>query len=194
MVQATRKCAVEGCNNPVKIKSRGWCGKHYSRWLRNGTTDSKRPVYRNPEEAFQASTEWDGGCLLWTKYITPSGYARIRVGHRKVPAHRYAWERVNGVVPHGMEVDHTCHNRACVNVDHLRIATREQNARNQSGASKDNSHSGIRNVYPDKGKWKVSIKTGGKSHYFGRYDTTEEAARVAEQYRQKLFGEFAGKG
>lgn len=29
-------CSIEGCNRPVKIKSRGWCQTHYFRWRRNG--------------------------------------------------------------------------------------------------------------------------------------------------------------
>src|SRR3954454_20579244 len=31
---AVVRCAVDGCAAPVK--SRGWCVKHYSRWLRHG--------------------------------------------------------------------------------------------------------------------------------------------------------------
>jgi len=33
-------CTVEGCDG--KAQSRGWCGKHYARWLRHGDTDSRR--------------------------------------------------------------------------------------------------------------------------------------------------------
>ena len=38
----------------------------------------------------------------------------------------------------------------------------------------------------------AQVKTSGKNHYFGTYDTREEAAEVARAKRAELFGEFAG--
>lgn len=35
-----RTCKIEDCDKPVK--TRGWCGMHYSRWQRRGTTDDLR--------------------------------------------------------------------------------------------------------------------------------------------------------
>lgn len=29
-------CSIEGCDKPVRIKSRGWCSPHYSRWRDHG--------------------------------------------------------------------------------------------------------------------------------------------------------------
>lgn len=29
-------CSIDGCNNPVLVKSRGWCSKHYQRWQHTG--------------------------------------------------------------------------------------------------------------------------------------------------------------
>lgn len=31
-----RICSVEGCESPVRVKSRGWCSKHYQRWWKHG--------------------------------------------------------------------------------------------------------------------------------------------------------------
>jgi hypothetical protein len=33
-------CSLEDCEAPAE--SRGWCSKHYTRWLRHGTTEPKR--------------------------------------------------------------------------------------------------------------------------------------------------------
>lgn len=41
MVDGT--CSIEGCAGAVR--ARGWCGTHYARWRKTGTTDS-RPVVR----------------------------------------------------------------------------------------------------------------------------------------------------
>ena len=107
--------------------------------------------------------------------------------------HRYAWERVNGPIPTGKLIDHICHNRACVDVAHLRIANKSQNNMNRHSAN-ITSESGVRNVHKNHGSWKVRLRKGGKQHYYGNFDSIEEAAAVAERARRELFGEFAGKG
>jgi hypothetical protein len=54
----------------------------------------------------------------------------------KVKAHRYAWEQKHGPIPAGLVVDHRCRNRACINLDHLRIVTRHvSNTENIVGAN-----------------------------------------------------------
>ena len=41
--------------------------------------------------------------------------------------HRIAWMEVNGSIPAGLEIDHVCRNRRCVNVAHLRLVTHREN-------------------------------------------------------------------
>lgn len=149
------------------------------------------------EESFSARTEWRGECLIWTGGKNGADYGVFYVGNRKyVPAHRYAWEQENGEIPKGMVVDHKDHcNTLCCNPRHLRLATRKQNARNRSGPQSDNT-SGHRNVFWEHSpqKWRVSIWKDGVRHEFGRFTNLDEAAKVAEEARKELFGEFAGKG
>ena len=47
-------------------------------------------------------------------------------------AHKMAWELVNGPVPTGLDLDHLCRVRACVNAEHLEAVPHEINA--QRGA------------------------------------------------------------
>lgn len=193
-VTAQEHCTIEGCDRGGHI-TRGWCTMHYKRWIRNGCPNKvQRILTESSEDAFRIRTMWQGGCRIWIGTTSDAGYGWMWVDGANKLAHRYAWERKHGPIPGGMQVDHICHNPSCVNVEHLRIATAQQNTANRSGA-KPGSTSGIRNVYQNaSGTWRVSIQTRGKNLGFGTYETLEEAAEVAEQARKELFGEFAGRG
>lgn len=187
----TKQCSIHGCDRTGKIR-RGMCATHYSRWYRTGDpiTDGR---FVPREVAFSNFTKWVEDCLIWTGSKVDAGYGQIRVGRKMMLAHRYSWERTHGRIPDGLVIDHICHNPSCVNIDHLRIASVSQNSSHRSGATKDNKSSGIRNVYRSRHKWRVVIQKDGKAHRFGVYESVEEAARVANRERNRLFGAFSGK-
>ncbi|HET7406012.1 MAG TPA: HNH endonuclease signature motif containing protein [Mycobacteriales bacterium] len=58
---------------------------------------------------------------------TPNGYAQIRHGNRMVLAHRLAFELTFGPVPAGLQLDHLCRVRDCVNPAHLEPVTNGEN-------------------------------------------------------------------
>lgn len=181
-------CQIVGCDRDTV--ARGLCRNHYQQSWKRGESGH---AYRDPEEAFAARTERRGECLIWTGAVTKN-YGIIWVAGASRPAHVYAWERVNGSVPDGMLVDHRDHcDTRCVEVKHLRLATVGQNNSNRSGAMK-RSRTGVRNVSPSGAGFRVQIRKDGVLHQFGTYPTVEEAAKVAEEKRTELFGEFAGKG
>lgn len=133
-------------------------------------------------------------CIVWTGGVSYYGYGRTKHNYTEFYVHRYAWEREHGEIPEGMHIDHKCHNKLCFNEEHLRLATPQQNTYNKPGANKNNNSSGVRNVHWNRDHWQVRISKEGKKHSFGSFTNLEEAAKVAEQARQELFGSFAGKG
>lgn len=74
-------------------------------------------------------TDRSSGCWIWTGHKDRDGYGSITVEKRHRIAHKVAYEEYVGPVPAGMELDHTCRNRACCNPLHLEPVTHLENVR-----------------------------------------------------------------
>jgi hypothetical protein len=73
------------------------------------------------------------GCLLWMGPVTSTGYGKIKVDGRTVGVHRVAYAVWNGPIPEGLEIDHLCRVRNCINPEHLEAVTRRENIRRGEG-------------------------------------------------------------
>src|SRR6266436_4873849 len=62
-------------------------------------------------------------CWIWQGKISIYGYGRIKRGGREHAAHKYMYEHKYGPVPDGLELDHLCRQRPCMNPDHLEAVT-----------------------------------------------------------------------
>lgn len=156
------------------------------------TTTRKR--YATPEESFLGRTEpllWSG-CLVWTGARDSGGYGNIWADGRLMKAHRYAWTRENGPVPEGAEVDHICHERSCVEVSHLRLATRQQNTRNRAGAQRGRKQDLPRGVTRRGGSYQARVMINGRAINAGSFPTIERAEIAVKNCRAFYFGEYAG--
>jgi hypothetical protein len=68
------------------------------------------------------------GCWLWTGAIDETtGYARLGLGRKSIAGHVIAYRLLVGEVPKGLELDHLCRVRHCVNPRHLEPVTRREN-------------------------------------------------------------------
>lgn len=74
-------------------------------------------------------------CWEWKGEIGYGGYGRMYHKGRSRVAHRIVYELVVGEIPKGLQLDHLCRNRCCVNPKHLEPVTRYVNILRDQGAA-----------------------------------------------------------
>lgn len=77
----------------------------------------------------------EGDCWRWLGAHTPTGYGQLSVNGKKKAVHRLAHELFIGPIPDGLEVDHLCGVRDCLNPAHLEAVTHRVNLLRSSGPS-----------------------------------------------------------
>ena len=78
------------------------------------------------ERFFKYVSFLPSGCWEW-QGAKIKGYGCFWDGRRYTRAHRFIYEYLNGAIPAGLESDHLCRNRACVNPKHIEPVTSREN-------------------------------------------------------------------
>jgi hypothetical protein len=110
-------CVVAGCQGAHFGK--GYCHMHYRRVQRTGSPQGATPEWR-----FFTKVSQSGDCWEWHK-TDRAGYGTQF--YAMLP-HRWSYEYFRAPIPDGLELDHLCRNRRCVNPWHLEPVTRRVNA------------------------------------------------------------------
>lgn len=75
-------------------------------------------------------------CWIWCGGTQSRGYGSATDGTGKsMLAHRASWELHRGAIPDGQTVDHLCHNKLCVNPEHLELVPLRVNCARGAGSS-----------------------------------------------------------
>ena len=144
-------------------------------------------------DLFWQNVDKSDSCWQWTAGKNKAGYGCMNVrkpdGKKTTArAHKLSYLLHTGPIPDGMDVDHRCHNRACMNPSHLRLVTRKQNQENQ-GALNVRNTSGYRGVSwsSTSGKWVAALSHNRKKIHVGSFATAEEAGEAARLKRLELY-------
>ena len=83
------------------------------------------------------------GCVLWTGPLSVDGYGITQQkDDRGRMAHRVVWELAQGPIAMGLQIDHLCRVRSCVNTAHLEPVTVAVNLRRAMGMPDDGATCG----------------------------------------------------
>lgn len=69
------------------------------------------------------------GCREWVGTRSPKGYGKTSYAGKSWTVHRLVWTLVNGPIPEGLVVCHSCDNPPCAEITHLWVGTQADNLR-----------------------------------------------------------------
>lgn len=76
-------------------------------------------------------------CTFWEGAKDYGGYGVASLNGKTITAHKKAYVLAKGPVPAGMVIRHTCHNKCCINPDHLVVGTQQQNMDDKMAAGRE---------------------------------------------------------
>lgn len=105
-----------------------------------------------------SSKDEQSGCWIWNGCIDKCGYGKIGAVFGETLAHRASYKEFVGPISHGLEIDHKCKRRNCVNPEHLEAVSHAENVR--------------------RGDYKSNHRNRRKTHCKRGHEFTEENTRI----------------
>ena len=147
-----KTCKIDGCGRATGVPgtARGWCDRHYRRWRRHGDPLAGKRGARLPDADILAwllnQTEQRGACRIWTGRTNAGGYGSFKLAQRGTLVHRWICRLFHGTPPDGKPFAiHSCDRPACVNPDHLRWGSQQDNVADRVDRGRGADFSGERN-------------------------------------------------
>lgn len=81
-------------------------------------------------------------CWTWTGAVNSRGYGCIGVNRKSQLAHRVSYELHVGPIAAGLQIDHLCQNKRCINPAHLEAVTGRVNCSRTDAATKTHCANG----------------------------------------------------
>lgn len=90
------------------------------------------------EQRFWPKVEKTATCWLW-RGLKINGYGQIAGNRKRTYVHRFSYEMAKGPIPNGLQLDHLCRVRHCVNPAHLEAVTAKVNVHRGTGEAGANA-------------------------------------------------------
>ncbi len=122
------------------------------------------------EEKFWEKVEKTDDCWNWTGAKFLSNYGMLVHG-KQLRVHRVSWQIHNRQLQEGEIVRHLCHNRLCVNPDHLAIGSHQDNMDDMVSANRQATgirHGRAKLTEPKVRAIKALVKAGWKQNYLAK--------------------------
>jgi hypothetical protein len=167
---------------PSKINKKKFCSKACFGNSIKGSLEQALKRYIVDEET---------GCWLWTGG-TRGGYGRLKLAdYGMMEAHRASYEFHKGKIPEGLQLDHLCRNRSCINPDHLEPVTLQENIRRgetgqgpRSEAHKQAVSRAGKKRFSDPEKKAAQIEILNKARKSPKRAESIRKAQESEEYRK----------
>lgn len=136
------------------------------------------------------SPEPNTGCWLWAKTVSTTGYGQFQIERARFRwAHRLSYEAFAGEIPDGLQIDHLCRVRCCVNPSHLEPVTAKENMRRRTVVLTLKTH--CKRGHPFDAKNTMRLTRGNGKHErrcrtCHREESSRRLAAKKEKHKAKL--------
>lgn len=196
----SQTCTINNCQNFIKVKSRGLCGKHYQRWWNHGDPSISSP--RDPRPILTKNKM----AYIPLGVEAKHGYATIDpIDVKKVQQYKWTFDGrypITCVDGRMLYLHHLiAGKRADQVIDHVngdKFDARRANLRHVSyQVNSLNRHHKPRNgymgIYFDRSRntWCAQMQIDGRNKNLGRFPTRPKAVAARQAAERKYFPEIA---